>query len=103
MIRAVSHLTEVAVDEHERLFHRFRALGIYKRKDVAACVDGRGRAMALRFSHTECFAHPIPLDAYRELASGDPKSRRVVLRSARPIDEHLFVSLLKLGESGRHE
>jgi GNAT superfamily N-acetyltransferase len=103
MIRAVSHLTEVAIDEHERLFHRFQPLGVYTRTDVSACADGRGRTMALRFSHTECFEHPISLDAYRELMSGDPKSRRVVLRSARPIDEHMFVSLLQLGKTGRRE
>jgi ribosomal protein S18 acetylase RimI-like enzyme len=100
MIRAVSHLTEVAVDEYERLFHRFKPLGVYTRKDVAARADARGNAMALRFSHTECFEHPIPLDAYREIVSGDPKSRQVVLRSARPIDEHTFVSLLQLGKTG---
>ena len=103
MIRATSHLTEVAVDEHERLFHRFQPLGVYTREDVAARADARGRAMALRFSHTECFEHPIPLDAYRELVSGDPKSRQVVMRSARPIDEHTFVSLLQLGKTGRRE
>jgi ribosomal protein S18 acetylase RimI-like enzyme len=103
MIRAVSHLTEVAIDEHERLFHRFHPLGIYTRTDVSACADRRGRTMALRFSHTECFEHPIPLDAYRELMSGNPKSKQVVLRSARPIDEHTFVSLLELGKTGRHE
>jgi ribosomal protein S18 acetylase RimI-like enzyme/predicted nucleic acid-binding protein len=103
MIRATSHLTEVAVDEHKRLFHRFQPLGIYTLQDVAKCADGRGRAMALRFSHTECFEHPIPLDEYRALVSGDPKSRQVVLRSARSISEHVFVSILRLGRTGHRE
>jgi hypothetical protein len=101
MIRAASHLTEVVIDQHERLFHRFQPLGVYKREDVAARADARGRAMALRFSHTECFEHPIPLDTYREFVSGDPKSKQVILRSVRPISEHTFVSLLQLGKTGR--
>jgi predicted transcriptional regulator len=96
-IRAVSHLTEVAIDAHERLFHRFRPLGVYSKADVAACADGRGRAMALRFSSTERLARPIPLDAYRELVSGDPKSRSVVMQSIRPLDEQMFARLLEMG------
>jgi len=96
-IRAVSHLTEVVVDAHERLFHRFRPLGVYAKTHVAACADPRGRAMALRFSATEQLACPVTLDAYRELVSGDPKSRSVVIRSIRRIDEHVFVQLLELG------
>jgi predicted transcriptional regulator len=96
-IRAVSHLTEVAIDDHWRLASRFRALGVYTSEQVAACADSRGRAMALRFSHTEALLHPVALDDYRELVSGDPKSKRVVLRSARRISEHTFVSLLNMG------
>lgn len=100
-IRAVSHLTEVAVDDHERLFHRFRALGVYRREDVTACADRAGKAMALRFSHTERLTQPVTLDAYRALISGDPKSKNVVLRSARPISEHMFVSIIDKG-AGLH-
>jgi ribosomal protein S18 acetylase RimI-like enzyme len=96
-IRAVSHLTEVVVDTHERLFHRFRPLGVYTKSDVASRADSRGHAMALRFAATEPLPQPVTLDAYRELVSGDPKSRQVVIRSVRPIDEHVFVQLLELG------
>jgi ribosomal protein S18 acetylase RimI-like enzyme/predicted transcriptional regulator/predicted nucleic acid-binding protein len=96
-IRAVSHLTEVAVDDHARLASRFKALGVYSSEQVAARADSRGKAMALRFSHTERFRCPVTLDDYRELVSGDPKSKQVVLRSARRIGEHTFVSLLDMG------
>ena len=91
MIRATSHLTEVAVDDADRLYHRFQPLGVYTREDVRSCADVRGHAMALRFSHTETFDHPIPLRDYRRVltAEGTP----VVLRSARPVSEHTFVSL----------
>jgi GNAT superfamily N-acetyltransferase/predicted transcriptional regulator len=98
-IRAVSHLTEVVVDDHWRLASRFAALGIYTSEQVAACADSRGRAMALRFSHTETLPNPVTLDDYRELVSGNPKSKQVVLRSARRIDEHMFVSLLNMGST----
>jgi GNAT superfamily N-acetyltransferase/predicted transcriptional regulator len=98
-IRAVSHLISVDVDKHQRLFSRFRALGVYSADDVARIADASGRVMALRFSHTERFAQPITLDDYRRVVTGDPKSRSVVLRSAHPIDEHTFVRLLKLGDT----
>jgi len=93
-IRAVSHLTEVITDIHERLFHRFRSLGVYSATDVAGAADRRGIAMALRFTSTRRIG-PISLDAYRALLTGDPKSRGVVLRSIQPLDEHTFVSLLQ--------
>jgi predicted transcriptional regulator len=96
-IRAVSHLTEVAIDAHERLFYRFRPLGVYTAADVAGRADSRGRAMALRFSSTERLPQPVSLDDYREVVKGDPKSRSVILQSIRPIDEHMFVRLLELG------
>lgn len=100
-IRAVSHLIEVAVDEYERLFHRFARLGAYRLGDVKRAADKRGRSMALRFSHTALLEHPVPLDAYRRIVSGDPKSKRVVLQSPQLIDEHAFVRILELG-SVRH-
>jgi GNAT superfamily N-acetyltransferase len=97
MIRATSHLTEVAVDDADRLYHRFQPLGVYTRDDVRGCADPRGRAMALRFSHTETFDHPIALHDYRRVltAEGTP----VVLRSARPVSEHTFVALLDLASA----
>lgn len=98
MIRAVSHLTEVAVDDNRRLFHRFRALGVYDAEDVKRVADGKsGLAMALRFSSTVKLRRPIPLDEYRELLTGDPKSRGVMLQSVHPISEHVFVRLLAMG------
>jgi GNAT superfamily N-acetyltransferase len=98
MIRATSHLTEVAVDEADRLYHRFRALGVYSREDVRDRADERGHAMALRFSHTETLDEPIALRDYRDIAAAEGIS--VVLRSARPVSEHTFVTLLDLAFRG---
>ncbi len=96
-IRAVSHLTEVAVDEYERLFHRFKPLGVYTLEDVRGCTDRSGRAMAMRFSHTELLEQPVPLDDYRRLVSGDAKSKHVPLQSPQAVSEHVFVSVLQMG------
>jgi hypothetical protein len=99
MIRAVSHLTDVAVDEHERLFHRFRALGVYDARDVNRVADAKsGLAMALRFSSTVRLRRPVSLDQYRELLTGDPKSSNVMLQSVHTVDEHTFVQLLAMGD-----
>jgi predicted GNAT family acetyltransferase len=96
-IRAVSQLTEVAVDRAERLFHRFKPLGIYGLADVMKVADRRGLAMALRFSQTEVLANPVSLHELRKAVSGDPHSRQVVLQSPLRIDEHMFVHLLQAG------
>jgi hypothetical protein len=94
-IRAVSHLTEVITDAHHRLYHRFERLGVYRADDVARVADANGMAMAMRFTSTRR-VDPIPLDEYREMLTGDPKSKNVVLRSVRPLSEHVFVSLVGL-------
>lgn len=100
MIRATSHLTEVAVDDADRLYHRFQPLGVYTREDVRGRADARGHAMALRFSHTETFDKPIALGAYRRVLATE--NTPVVLRSARPISEHTFVTLFDLASANGH-
>jgi predicted transcriptional regulator len=97
-IRATSHLTEVAVDDPERLFHRFRPLGVYAASDVERVSDKKsGRAMALRFSSTVRLRQPVPLADYRELITGNPKSRSVMLQSIHPVGEHVFVKVAEMG------
>lgn len=93
-LRAVSHLVEVTVDEHERLYHRFRGLGVYTAQDVARSAGREGRAMALRFSSTVQLERPVTLDEYRKAVTGDPKSRKVMLQSVHPVGEHVFVQLI---------
>jgi hypothetical protein len=91
-IRAVSLLDEVVVAAPSVLHQRFERLGVYTRADVEArAVDGR--AMALRFSHTELSAVPVTLTAYRQLVtnSGGPPP---VLRSPEPISESLFLEII---------
>lgn len=98
-IRAVSLLTEVITAPSGHLFHRFERLGSYKRADVDGAADPRGIAMALRFSNTEIFSHPVPLDIIRSVITGDPKSRAVVLISPRKVSEETFLEIHRLGTS----
>jgi len=96
-IRGVSMLDEVVLGLTDNLFHRFRRLGIYQERDVAACADRDGRAMALLFSHTELFSSPVRLDEYREIATGDRKSRSVVLQSPQLVSEYVFEEIYRRG------
>ena len=98
MLRAISQLTEVVVGDHERLHRRFSSLGVYTRERVASAADRRGQVMALRFSTTTLLPRPVPLDDYRELVTGDPKSRNLMLQSIHPICERVFVDLCQAGE-----
>lgn len=95
-VRAVSHLTEVVIDGHERLFRRFEPLGVYTADKVAERADAKGVAMALRFTATRRIG-PVPLADFRRIAAGDEESNGFVLRSVRPLSEHVFVSLLDYG------
>ncbi len=50
MLRAVSHLIEVAVDDYMRLFHRFRALSIYEPRTLPELLtqkDSPGNGVAI--------------------------------------------------------
>jgi predicted nucleic acid-binding protein len=99
-IRAVSQLLDVEIGDHERLFYRYERLAVYRREQVAQCKDRLGRVMALRFSQTELLPYPVPLDRYREIVTGQPRSSSVVLQSPYEIDEHMFVSIMEEGHQG---
>lgn len=60
-IRACSRLDEVIVADPKSLYHRFKRLGVYEWKHVykVAKEDVSNEIMALRFSDTELFEHPI--------------------------------------------
>lgn len=94
-IRAVSLLDEVVVAPPAVLHHRFGRLGVYGRADIEARAAA-GRAMALRFSHTELLTSPVTLAAYRRLVSSSGRSAPV-LRSPEPISEDLFMDIVAVG------
>lgn len=96
-VRAVSQLREVVVAPADHLHNRFERLGTYSLEQIQSRADAQGRAMALRFSHTREFARSVGLDDLRRILTGDPKSRSVVLRSPKLIDEHTFVEIMRRG------
>lgn len=95
-VRAVSSLTEVVTAPTSHLWHRFRRLGVYQESDIVKSASD-GRAMALRFASTELLDHPVGLDDYREVLTGDRKSKSLPMPSPQPISEHAFVELLSRG------
>lgn len=97
-IRAVSSLDEVVRRPVEQLWYRYRRLGVYERADIER-AGTNGVAMALRFSNTELLQHPVSLDDYRKLVTGDPKSSSVVLQSPQSVDEHVFVNVVSQGRT----
>jgi len=96
-IRGVSLLNEVLVAPANHLFSRFEQLGVYKKQDVEASASKDRQVMALRFSDTELFNSPVPLDDYREIVSASRGSRSVVLRSPQLISEQVFVEIHRRG------
>ena len=95
-IRTVSSLSEVVSRPVDQLWHRFRRLGVYELSDITHAA-ANGRAMALRFSNTELLEHPVSLDDYREIATGDRGSSSVVLQSPQRVSERVFVKILSQG------
>ncbi|MDB6073264.1 MAG: putative Acetyltransferase, contains domain [Verrucomicrobiaceae bacterium] len=66
-VKATSRLREVVRGGPKELFKRFERLGVYEWKQVfdAAKKDLKANLVALRFSHTECFANPLDLNELR--------------------------------------
>lgn len=89
-VRAVSRLEEVVVGPPERLYERFRHLGVYELAHVRS-AGRRGRAMALRFADTELLPRPIPVRRLAELAQGH--GHTPVLVSASKIPKAVFAAL----------
>jgi len=59
-VRACSLLLEVTVEHPDRLHRRFGRYGVWRRDDVRQAAHD-GKAMALRFTNTELFTHPVTL------------------------------------------
>ena len=68
-IRVCSQLDEVVVDLPKTLYRRFRRFGIYEWPHVLNVVHNNlvQPIMALRFSNTELFTHPIKLEELRTI------------------------------------
>ena len=97
-VRATSRLEEVVRDRPLTLHRRFSHLGVWKREEVLRAGGRTGRALAMRFSDTELFAHPVGLDDLTALA--EECCHTLVLRSPHEVPERMFVSIYRRGRYG---
>jgi hypothetical protein len=91
-VRAVSHLTDVAIDRPRTLHSRFESLGVWSREEVERAARRTGQAMALRFSDTELLAKPISLGALREVYASEGLPFQPPQGPVR-VPEHVFCRL----------
>ncbi|MEU9155754.1 GNAT family N-acetyltransferase [Streptomyces sp. NPDC048417] len=93
-----SRLDEVVVDDADALFERFEHLGVYGRNEVRDVADKKtGLAMALRFSDTEIFPHPVSLRRLRQLSRS--LEAPLPLISLSEISNKLFQAVYQEGHS----
>lgn len=96
-VRACSRLAEVVVERPQVLHRRFSHLGVYKLENIKDAVDD-GRAMALRFTHTELI-EPVSLARLREMCRR--RGLNPLLESPWRLPEHMFKELYGGGSRGR--
>ena len=94
-----SRLDQVVVDDGERLYQQFKHLGVYQRGDVLDACDKDNRAMALRFSDTGLFPHPVPHK--RLLQLGARYGHKVNVQSVFKISPELFQAVYEEGHPAR--
>jgi hypothetical protein len=92
-IKACSRLEEVVIGKPKDLFKRFRRLGVFQWKDVfqAAKNDISNDLLAFRFSMTERFSSPFPLDRLEALDIRQP------LLAPRRISDAQFATIYSHG------
>jgi hypothetical protein len=92
-IKACSRLEEVVIGKPKELFKRFRRLGIFEWKDVfnTANNDLTNDILGFRFSMTERFTHPFPLDRLEAIGIRQP------LLGPRRISDEQFATIYSYG------
>lgn len=89
-----SHVDAVVVDSPQALYERFRHLGVWQLALITDVARG-GLAQAVRFSNTETFPRPVPLDRLRAL--GGEHETAVIPYSPRLIPTALFAAIYQEG------
>ncbi|MDJ0660418.1 MAG: GNAT family N-acetyltransferase [Crocosphaera sp.] len=97
-IRACSRLDEVILDTPKELYLKYRHLGIYELSNIleVAKNDGHKEIMAIKFSDTELFKHPVSLkDAQKILEN------KTTFISPTYINNEKFAIIYKQGMKGK--
>lgn len=92
-----SVLDEIVEGDPEALYERFAHLGAYSRLAVLDQAGGRGRVQALRFSFTDLFGQPVPMDVLKSLATkhGGPGT----LQGPQRVTSTMFAELWRAGST----
>jgi hypothetical protein len=93
-MRGTSLLREISIDTPERLHRRYGRLGVYELDQVRS-VESSGMVMALRFTHTQLFAQPVPFAQYERVVK-ETTSKSVAVAGPQPVDERVFATLCRL-------
>lgn len=96
---ACSYLTEVYTDKPKVLYKMFKHYGIYEWEDIYKLSGGKidVNIRALKFSHTELFAHPIGLDVVNDVLKHYGYGRST-FPSPLKVKKEVFFDLYKMGK-----
>jgi hypothetical protein len=97
-VRACSYIDEVIITGPKEAFRRFRRLGVYAWRDVFDTAGNKleNNVLAFRFSKTELFRRPVPLDRLREVLSHSHGKVHPLIAPFE-ISETCFIRLYKAG------
>lgn len=103
-IRACSQVDQVIIASPKDLNDQFQHLGFYTLSQIESCANRKNQVMAIKFSHTELFKHPVSLGKITEILS-PPRNlsmlqqpiKNIVLQSPRKISSTEFIKLYRLG------
>ncbi len=92
-ICACSTLDEVTIGNPKELYLMFQRFGIFNKTDIESIPrDSRNEIMAIRFSNTEIFKNPIPLDKIYEILESNAN-----IQSPRLVTNEAFFKIYSLG------
>jgi len=100
-LRACSYVDRVEIGPPGRCYDKFRHLGVFSREEVRELSRGEP-VMAIKFSHTELFPHPVPRQAVLDVLRGD-RGNAPPLRSPVSVSPDEFGRLYWLGKYGSLE
>jgi ribosomal protein S18 acetylase RimI-like enzyme len=88
-LRACSLLDEMIIGDVDQLINRYSHLGVLDRSEILPMTRD-GKVMAIRFSHTTLFRHPVTLADYRGIVSELEPGVGLAHAGPQPVTEHVF-------------
>jgi hypothetical protein len=97
-LRAISQLAEVVVGRPRTLHQRFARLGVWSEEQVCDAANANNAVMALRFTDTEVFEHPLDLATLHKTYKNEGETFRAP-QSPQRVDERMFCLLYRRASS----